>query len=330
MDPKVKTSWSSPACVGSMPVQVWPSTSIYFSSYDACVLSMPVQVLPSTSLYFVGYGPSNTCILYLQEPVESPARPKEQTTFHISNQECMLVGDDAAATCCMEEDVSLGNSYGSLAVLLHTGACSQSVSVSTDGSIWQQHPAFWSAWATRNCYHVSRWVATAAHACFIVAQSCALFVVVCSQLGCLLLLLRLKVMVHVPASDQHEQHEVLQSEREREWAGSEWGPHMLFFSSLFNIRTLCFGDKKIDKFYVPLSLLSKRNIMYHVSTSLDWAACHLKFRRWEPEWTLTCVLCLCAIQYVFFFVLAFCFLSHVSVTLSCFVVIRYLVVTFFV
>ncbi len=145
----------------------------------ACVLSMPVQVLPSISLYFVGYGPSNTCILYLQEPVESPADactgPRNRPHFTSPTRNASrLVGNDAAATCCMEEDVSLGTSYGSLAVLLHMGACSQSVSVSTDGGIWQQHPAFWSAWATRNCYQVSRWVATAAHACFIVAQSYAL------------------------------------------------------------------------------------------------------------------------------------------------------------
>jgi hypothetical protein len=40
----------------------------------------------------------------------------------------MLVGDDAA-TCCMVEDVSLGTSYGSLAVLMHTGASSLSDSV---------------------------------------------------------------------------------------------------------------------------------------------------------------------------------------------------------
>jgi hypothetical protein len=32
--PKVEISRNSPACVGSMHVQVWPPTSIYFSSYD--------------------------------------------------------------------------------------------------------------------------------------------------------------------------------------------------------------------------------------------------------------------------------------------------------
>ena len=66
----------------------------------------------------------------------------------------MLVRD-TAATCCLVEDVSLGTSYGSLAVLLHLGACSQSVSVldkwtplsfsvlyTTNGTIWQQRPVF--------------------------------------------------------------------------------------------------------------------------------------------------------------------------------------------
>ena len=65
----------------------------------------------------------------------------------------MLVGD-AAATYCKAEDVSPGTSYGSLAVLLHLEACSQSVSVlyiwtslsvsvlyTTNGTIWLQSPA---------------------------------------------------------------------------------------------------------------------------------------------------------------------------------------------
>jgi hypothetical protein len=68
------------------------------------------------------------------------------------------------------------------------------------------------------------------------------------------------------------------------------------------------------------SLLSQWNIMYHVTTSLYWAAWHLKFLCWEPEWTLTCVLCVfCVCVYVFFFYLQlsffFCFVS----ARSCFV-----------
>jgi len=107
----------------------------------------------------------------------------------------MLVRD-TAATCCLVEDVSLGTSYGSLAVLLHLGACSQSVSVldkwtplsvsvlyTTNGAA----PCVLISMSNAYCYQVSSWVATAAHACFVVAQSCALFLLVCSQLWCLFL-----------------------------------------------------------------------------------------------------------------------------------------------
>jgi hypothetical protein len=106
----------------------------------------------------------------------------------------MPVGD-AAATCCMVEDVSLGTSYGSHAVLLHTGASSLSVSVLykwTSLSVSVLHkwnylaaePCILISMSNAYCYQVSRWVATAAHACFVVAQSqsCALFVVVFFQL----------------------------------------------------------------------------------------------------------------------------------------------------
>ena len=62
------------------------------------------------------------------------------------------------------------------------------------------------------------------------------------------------------------------------------------------------------------SLLSQWNIMYHVTTSLYWAACHLKFLCWEPEWTLTCVLCVfCVCVYVFFFCLQLFFFFALSV-----------------
>jgi len=164
------------------------------------------------------------------------------------------------------------------------------------------------------CYQVSSWVATAAHACFVVAQSCALFLLVCSQLWCLFLWLGLKVVVHVPASDQHDQHVVLKSEQ-----GASGDPTCLSFDpaclSFCQCSTSepCDLKTRINKFHVPLSLLSKRNIMYHVTTSLDWAACHLTFRRWEPEWTLThvfCVFCVCVYAFMFlsspFFPLVLC------------------------
>jgi hypothetical protein len=141
MGPKVKISWSSPACVGSMPVQVWHSTFIYFPSYDdlnplhscmcgehACAsvaFNIPIfSELWSLKHMHLVFATSSTS----QVTCWCLHMPKEQRTFHISNQECMLVGDDAA-TCCMVEDVSLGTSYGSLAVLLHTGASSLSDSV---------------------------------------------------------------------------------------------------------------------------------------------------------------------------------------------------------
>jgi hypothetical protein len=111
----------------------------------------------------------------------------------------MLVRD-TAATCCLVEDVSLGTSYGSLAVLLHMGACSQSVSVLykwtyvSDSVLYKWNylaaaPCIRISMSSAYCYQVSRLVATAAHACFVVAQShsCALFVVVCSQLWYLFL-----------------------------------------------------------------------------------------------------------------------------------------------
>ncbi len=82
--------------------------------------------------------------------------------------------------------------------------------------------------------------------------------------------------------------------------------HMLKHAVLLYMKInpqlrVCADTCKHNKFYVPLSLLSKRNIMYHFKLSLNWAACHLKFRRWVPEWTLTCVLSeFCFCLYVFF------------------------------
>jgi hypothetical protein len=66
------------ACLCKCGIQhsfIFQVMMIWTPCTPACVASMPVQVWPSISLYFLSYGPSNTCILYLQlrAPVKSPA-----------------------------------------------------------------------------------------------------------------------------------------------------------------------------------------------------------------------------------------------------------------
>ena len=72
----------------------------------------------------------------------------------------MLVGD-AAATYCKAEDVSPGTSYGSLAVLLHLEACSQSVSV-----LYK-----WVGLSVFQCALHYKWNYLAAEPCILISMS---------------------------------------------------------------------------------------------------------------------------------------------------------------